>query len=191
MTFTATLPANVPLPEEQWLPARVRRHGSSLEVSADAADAAPELGSAESLKASALTMRVFVDTNVWLDVLLNRSGFAEASGFLMRCAMRGDELWTAWHTIANVDYILARSKLTPAQREQHLRDLLQHSRVSPTDETDALHALNLGWKDFEDALQVAAALRCQADVIVTGNTKHFTGSTIPVVTAAEFLAAYP
>lgn len=35
MTFTATLPADNSLPEETWLPARVRRHGLALEVSAD------------------------------------------------------------------------------------------------------------------------------------------------------------
>ncbi len=35
MTFTAILPPNIVLPEETWLPARVRRHGQALEISAD------------------------------------------------------------------------------------------------------------------------------------------------------------
>jgi hypothetical protein len=35
MTFTAVLPPNIVLPEETWLPARVRRHGQALEISAD------------------------------------------------------------------------------------------------------------------------------------------------------------
>ena len=134
-------------------------------------------------------MRVFVDTNIWLDVILGRS--ADAGAFLLRCAARGDELWTAWHTLSNVDYILGRAKFTPAERQQHLRDLLVQSRVAPTDETDALLAVNLGWKDFEDALQLAAATRVQAHVIVTGNARDFTSSTIPVTTAAEFLVRFP
>lgn len=36
MTFTATIPPNALLPEETWLTARVRRHGTALEVTADA-----------------------------------------------------------------------------------------------------------------------------------------------------------
>ncbi len=136
-------------------------------------------------------MRVFVDTNVWLDVTLNRAGFADASAFLLRCAVRNDDLWIAWHTISNMDYIHGRAKLTTTQREQHLRDILQQARIAPTDETDALQALRLGWSDFEDALQLAAAERCKADVIVTNNTKHFTGSSILVLSVCEFLEKHP
>jgi hypothetical protein len=74
-------------------------------------------------------MRVFVDTNVWLDVTLNRAGFADASTFLLRCAVRNDDLWIAWHTISNMDYIHGRAKLSVTQREQHLRDILQQARI--------------------------------------------------------------
>ncbi len=136
-------------------------------------------------------MRVFVDTNVWPDLVLNRPGFADASSMLVLCAARNDELWMAWHTVANVEYILTRAKQTPAEHEQHLRNMLQQARVSPTDETDARHALDQGWRDFEDALQFAAARRCRADVIVTRNTSDFARSSIPVLTVQDFLAAYP
>jgi hypothetical protein len=47
MTFTAVLPPNVTLPEETWLPALVRRHGSDLEVTADAASSPAQLPSSE------------------------------------------------------------------------------------------------------------------------------------------------
>ena len=136
-------------------------------------------------------MRVFVDTNIWLDVVLSRPGAADTGAFLLRCATRQDELGTAWHTLSNVDCILARAKQTPTQRELHLRDLLRQSRIVPTDEHDALFALGLGWQDFEDALQYAAAMRVQAAVIVTGNTRHFTASSIPAMTPGEFLSQYP
>lgn len=136
-------------------------------------------------------MRVFVDTNVWLDVTLNRAGFANASAFLLRCVARNDDLWIAWHTISNMDYIHDRAKFNTTQREQHLRDILQQARIAPTDETDVLYALNLGWADFEDALQLAAASRCKADVVVTNNIKHFISSPIPALSVSDFLATYP
>ncbi len=136
-------------------------------------------------------MRVFVDTNIWLDVVLMRAGQADVAAFLLLCAARNDELWTAWHSLSNIDYILGRAKQTATQREQHLRDLLRQSRVPATDEHDALFALGLGWTDFEDALQYAAARRVQADVIITGNARHFPGASIPVLTPAEFLTRHP
>ena len=77
------------------------------------------------------------------------------------------------------------------QREQHLRGLLRQSRVAATDENDALFALGLRWTDFEDALQYASATRVQADVIVTGNIRHFANSRIAVMTPTEFLTRYP
>lgn len=35
MTFTAVLPADIALPEETWLHARVRKHGRELEITAE------------------------------------------------------------------------------------------------------------------------------------------------------------
>lgn len=135
-------------------------------------------------------MRILVDTNVWLDVVLPRTGQADAAAFLLRCCARGDELWTAWHSLSNIDYILARAKQTAAQRGQHLRDLPSQSRVAATNEQDALFALGLGRPDFEDALQYAAAHRVQANVIVTGNTRDFASSSIPALTTTDFLARH-
>lgn len=59
------------------------------------------------------------------------------------------------------------------------------------DETDALHALDMGWNDYEDALQAAAAQRCEAELIITGNVTDFSTSPVPVMTAADFLSRYP
>ena len=41
MIFTAVLPADVALPEETWLHARVRKHGLELEVAAEGGAVAP------------------------------------------------------------------------------------------------------------------------------------------------------
>ncbi len=49
-------------------------------------------------------------------------------------------------------------------------------------------AIHSSFQDFEDALQYYSALRIKADVIITRNGKDFTESTIPVMTAAEYIA---
>ncbi len=48
-------------------------------------------------------------------------------------------------------------------------------------------ALALDFKDFEDAMQVAAALRFRADRLVTRNLKDYRNSPIPVVSPTGFL----
>ena len=135
-------------------------------------------------------MRLLVDTNVWLDVALNRPAAPDAVAFLRACARRGDDLWLAWHTVANMDYILKRAKHSDSERESHLRGILTQARVVPTDETDALYALGLRWSDYEDALQAAAAMRCSADFIVTGNCRDFARSPVPALSPADFLGRF-
>jgi len=63
--------------------------------------------------------------------------------------------------------------------------------VSPTD-TDAFrYAATLPMKDFEDAMQVAAARACGAEVIATRNVKDFRRSPIPAKTPDEVVATLP
>lgn len=60
--------------------------------------------------------------------------------------------------------------------------------MAETGKADALHAVGTGMSDFEDALQLAAALVCEADVIVTRNTADFKTSPLPVMTPEQLLA---
>ena len=52
-----------------------------------------------------------------------------------------------------------------------------------------LHALSLGWDDFEDAVQAASALNAKATHLITHNPRDFTGLTIPVLTPEELVRA--
>lgn len=135
-------------------------------------------------------MRLLVDTNIWLDVALNRSAAASSAAFLRLCTAHQDDLWIAWHTIANMDYILKRAKVSAPDRELHLRGILSQARIVPTDESDALRALDLRWNDYEDALQAAAAERCRADCIITGNSPDFSASTIPALSPEAYIARH-
>jgi len=135
-------------------------------------------------------VRLLVDTNIWLDVALNRAAAAGSAAFLRLCTARQDDLWIAWHTIANTDYILKRAKVSAPDRELHLRGILSQARIVPTDESDALRALDRRWNDYEDALQAAAAERCRADCIITGNSADFSASSIPALSPDDYIAAH-
>jgi predicted nucleic acid-binding protein len=50
-------------------------------------------------------------------------------------------------------------------------------------------ALNSNFKDFEDAVQYYTALQTNCSIIITRNGKDFKNSTIPIMTAEEYLSS--
>ena len=63
--------------------------------------------------------------------------------------------------------------------------------VARTGRGDALAALDLPMRDFEDALQVAAAMACGAQFIVTRNERDFKASPVPALNPDALLRRYP
>jgi len=132
---------------------------------------------------------MLIDTDVLIDVALDRSPHADASVELLRLLeSRPRSAFVAWHSLSNL-YYLVRPKRGGAEVRGFIDDLTRFVLVAPTD-TDALrYALNMRIPDFEDAMQIAAAESCGAEVIVTRNEKHFQRSPIPARTPAEMLRA--
>jgi len=74
---------------------------------------------------------------------------------------------------------------------QFIADLLAWADVAQTSKADALWAVQAGLNDFEDALQLSAAISSTANIVITRNTTDFKNSPIPVMTPEEFLLAHP
>jgi len=133
-------------------------------------------------------MRALVDTNVFLDVLLARKGLAtESQHVLDWFESRPGDGWIAWHTLANLYYVGWKT----CGRDQALAaidEIMGVFEVSPTASAEAHRARGLGMADFEDALQVSAAMAARASYIVTRNTRDFRKSPVKAVTPKEFLA---
>ncbi len=135
-------------------------------------------------------MRVLLDTNVILDVGLQRQPFyslavavIEASDFDTR------HLFITASMATDVYYLMRKAK----GREQaldFLRDLLDVVDVCQVDRSTLQVALNSDFPDFEDAVQNAAAVRHEIDVIVTRNKADYRSSPLPVLTLDEFVAAH-
>lgn len=66
-------------------------------------------------------------------------------------------------------------------------DLLRIVSVVPTGTDDLLYAASLPMRDFEDAMQVAAARACGASHIVTRNARDYARSPIPAIDTDEAL----
>ena len=130
---------------------------------------------------------ILLDTDVLIDVALDRRPHSEPASELLDRVERGPETaYVAWHTVSNFYYLVAPSRGGTNARE-FIVELTRFVEVASTD-TEALHyAAELPMSDFEDAMQVAAARSCGARYIVTRNVKDFTRSPIPALTPQEAL----
>jgi predicted nucleic acid-binding protein len=136
-------------------------------------------------------MTLFLDTNVLLDGYFQRVGAAASDALIARCDGATLSGTIAWHTLSNAFYLVRGHSKSSAIAFQFITDLLAWAEVAQTAKADALWALKSGVSDFEDALQLSAAISCAADVVITRNTSDFKSSAVPVMTPEEFLAANP
>jgi predicted nucleic acid-binding protein len=138
-------------------------------------------------KNMASKIRVLVDLNVIIDVMQNRQPFYEDSASVVDAVARGEVVGClAAHSITTLFYVISRTR----NREtavQAVTGLLESFTVAKVDETVIREALGLGWKDFEDAVQMASAGAEDIDYLITRNIKDFQSGPVPVIQPAAFL----
>ena len=136
-------------------------------------------------------VRVLVDVDVLLDVLARRAPHYEHSAEVWAAVETGRiEGLIAAHTATTVHYLLTRHH-DRQTASAGLADLLRVFGVAAVD-GDVLHeALLLGWDDFEDAVQMAAAVAADATYLVTRNVADYRGGTVTVLQPGELAALLP
>lgn len=105
-------------------------------------------------------MRVFVDTNILIDILAQRNGFLEAAQVLAYTNKQGYSLHVSTLTMANVAYIM-RKTLRGDMLYGELNKISSIVNVESLTRENYDSALQLKAKDFEDALQYFCAKECQ------------------------------
>lgn len=127
-------------------------------------------------------MRIFIDTDVLLDVLLARKPHFSASATLLDWAeAHPGKASVSWHGLANLHY------LSKDGARSFIQDLLEFCEVPATGSMEMRQALELDFKDMEDAMQTAAALKFNAQAIATRNVGDYRKSPIAVHTPSELL----
>ena len=132
-------------------------------------------------------MIFLLDTDVLIDIALNRTPHAAAAGKLLDVLeQRPGTAWVAWHTLSNFHYLVSPIRGRD-DTKNFLVDLAQFVNVAQTATKSLLFAARLKMKDFEDALQVAAAVACEAEMIVTRNIRDYAHSPIKAATPKSVL----
>ena len=132
-------------------------------------------------------MKLFLDTNVLIDFLLERQPFYPASAMIVSYAVEGKiELCVSSLSIVTANFIcVERCKMPKSLYRRKMDFLRNYINVCSVTSNNIYNAYDAEWKDFEDAVQSDVAKDCQTDYIVTRNTKDFEGSIVPVVAAEQ------
>lgn len=126
-------------------------------------------------------MIVLVDTDVLIDIALDRQPFAEdACRLLDRLEARPGTGYLAWHSVSNFYYLVSPSRGRFTAKDL-LLDLARFVEVAPASTDELRLAGRLDMADFEEAMQAAAAMACRADVIATRNVRDFARSPVPAL----------
>jgi len=128
--------------------------------------------------------RVFIDTNILIDYILEREYGQDAKQLLQRGFDGEVKLFASYLTFANMAYILGKK----IDIYELFGDLNQFITVLPMDEDQFQAALKQPVSDFEDMLQYQCAMASNCDIIITNNKKDFESySVLPISTAADFM----
>lgn len=131
--------------------------------------------------------KVFLDTNVVIDLLDKREPFYKAAVALFTLAYKKKiVLYVSPMTYATAAYLLRKHGKEGTRLL--LSNFRQLSKVTVADEKVVDNALASPFEDYEDALQYYSALSRKIDAIVTRNIKDFLHAKIPVFSPDEFLA---
>ena len=135
--------------------------------------------------------KLFIDTNIIIDLLSRRVPFYDESAELFSLADKKIiELNISSLTIANTSYTLLR-QTNSTKAKEILRKLRLIVNILPLDDKIIGVALNDdSFTDFEDGLQYFTAIENDQDIIVTRNLKDFKASKLPVMTAIQFLETF-
>ena len=134
-------------------------------------------------------MKVLVDTNILLDVILLREPHLELSKRVLQCCQSLVDGYIAVHTFSNMFYILHETEdFSVEECRNTFNKLLYVFDVATLDKSDVIAAVsNEAFDDLEDSMQHQSSVASRLDYIVTRNIADFKKSTVPTVTPEEFL----
>jgi predicted nucleic acid-binding protein len=132
-------------------------------------------------------MRVLLDVNVILDSMLQRKPWHVETDAIFQVAALGKlSCATTPLSLATVYYV-GRRVVGTTQARADIRNFVKALEIVPMTRQTLIDADALAGKDFEDDLQIAAAVAATVDAVVTRDASGFSHSPIPVWTPTELL----
>lgn len=131
--------------------------------------------------------KVFVDTDICIDLLSGRKPFNRTAELLFSLADTGKiKICVSSHSFSNIDYVLL-SKYSTVHSRQIIAKFKTLVQVLSVDSKTIDLALASDFKDFEDAIQYSCAMEHNLTTIITRNLKDYKKATIRVLTPETYL----
>ena len=131
-------------------------------------------------------MRVLIDTNVLIDFVCDREGFADNANAIFALGYLGEvKLLTSALSFVTTMYVAHKHNYQKVQRS--LTKIAEFVEVQDLSANTTIEMLSTDWSDYEDATQHRTAVQALANCIVTRNKNDFQKSSIPVYEPSEFL----
>ena len=132
-------------------------------------------------------LKVFVDTDIILDVLLERDVFFEYGAAIFEMSAKGKiDLYASVLSISNISYIIRKEIKNVKKVKEYIKDLMDIVRTVSVNEGTVRKALETDFSDIEDSIQYTAAKESGMDCLVTRNVKDYKTSTLRVYGSKEF-----
>jgi predicted nucleic acid-binding protein len=132
-------------------------------------------------------LKILLDTNIVLDVLMDRMPFADAAVELFSKVEDGVIIGYLCGTTVTTVYYIASKTLGAAKAKKEIKKLISLFEVAPVNRLVLESALEVDFNDFEDAVIHEAASHVGVDAIITRNPKDFRTSRISVYTSEELV----
>ncbi len=133
-------------------------------------------------------MKALFDTNVILDVLLDKEPFSEHASYLMSKVERSEiNGFVCATTVTTIHYLLSKY-LDKEKSKKSITSIIALFEVASVNRLVIENALKSKFIDFEDSVLHESARQAGAEYIITRNIKDFKSSKIPAYTPTEFLS---
>lgn len=133
-------------------------------------------------------MKIMCDTNVIIDVLLEREPFVEDScKVLSLCEEHKVDGFVSAPSITDIYDLVRKYTHSTGLAYKAVGKILEIVKVCSVTNNDVLTAFQQKARDFEDCLVATCARSIRCDSIVTRNKTDFEEFDIPVLTPAELL----
>lgn len=132
--------------------------------------------------------KLFIDSDVLLDLLLDREPFSEDIATLIEKSIESEvKLHTSLLSIANMHYIIGRLE-NKNKADLKIKKILKIVSIENLGQTVIDKAIKSRFKDFEDSIQNFCAVEAEHEIIITRNTKDYKQSELSILTPKEYLA---
>jgi len=130
-------------------------------------------------------LRILFDTNIILDVLLNRKEFVEISANLVGMVENKNiDGYLCATTITTLDYLISKA-INRKQAKMEIQKLLTLFKIADVNSIVLKLSINSDFNDFEDAVQYYSGEYSEVEGLVTRNAKDYKNTDLPIYSPDE------